>query len=69
MATDCTGITSVMRQADLGYMDQWADLLDEIRQADPHLQGELFKREWQVGGAPYEVRPATLAGTKTTAQA
>jgi phage gp29-like protein len=50
-------ITSVLRSADLGYMDQWADLLDEVRQADPHLHSELFKRERRVAGAKYEIRP------------
>lgn len=51
-------ISGILRNADIGYMDQWADLLDEIRQNDPHLQCELGKRESQVAGAPIEIRPA-----------
>lgn len=49
-------ITSVMLSADQGRMDRWADLLDEIRQGDPHLHGDLSKRELSVSGATYEVR-------------
>lgn len=50
-------ITSVLRGAELGYMDRVADLLDEVRQLDAHLQAELFKRERAVSGAPYKVTP------------
>jgi phage gp29-like protein len=50
-------ISSVQRMADIGYMHQWADLLTEARAADPHMHGELAKREARVSGAPIEVRP------------
>lgn len=50
-------ITSVLRSAEQGYMDRVADLLDEVRQLDAHLQAELFKRERAVSGAPFKVVP------------
>lgn len=49
-------ITAVMRDADSGRMARYADLLDEIRQGDPHLHGDLSKRELSVAGAPFELR-------------
>lgn len=49
-------ITAVMREADHGTMWRYADLLDEIRQGDPHLHGDLAKRELTVAGASYELR-------------
>lgn len=58
-------ISAVMRQADLGYMNLYADLLDEARQADPHMHGVLQKRELRVAGAPREVRPGEGKGRKT----
>jgi len=61
-------ITGVLRNAELGYMDRLADLLDEVRQLDAHLQGELFKRERAVSGAPYKVVPhGTTAKAKAAA--
>ena len=59
-------ITAVLRDADLGNMWGYADLLDEIRQGDPHLHGDLTKRELTVSGADYEVRLPTTATTSTT---
>lgn len=50
-------ITAAMRRADQGYLDTYADLLDEVRQGDPHLHGDLSKREWTLAGAEYELRP------------
>ena len=58
-------ITGVMRRADTGYMDSLADLLDEARQADPHLHGDLAKREWTIAGAEYELRPVEGAPKRT----
>ena len=49
-------ITAVLREADVGSMWDYADLLDEIRQGDPHLHGDLQKRELAVSGADYELR-------------
>jgi phage gp29-like protein len=49
-------ITSAQRDADTGRMASWADLLDEVRQGDPHLHGDLAKREQSVSGADYELR-------------
>lgn len=54
-------ITAVLRDADLGNMWGYADLLDEIRQGDPHLHGDLTKRELTVSGADYEIRLPTTA--------
>lgn len=62
-------ITSVLREADLGRMHLWADLLDEIRQGDPHLQGDLAKRELSVAGAEYELRLPATAGKRAGANA
>jgi len=62
-------ISAVMRMADLGYMHTYADLLDEVRQADPHMQGILQKRELRVAGAAYEVRPGEGKGRKTQREA
>lgn len=55
-------ITAVQREADTGRMASSADLLDEVRQGDPHLHGDLAKREQAVHGAEYELRlPATAS--------
>lgn len=55
-------ITAVQREADTGRMASWADLLDEVRQGDPHLHGDLAKREQAISGAEYELRlPATAS--------
>lgn len=54
-------ITDILRRADEGYMDRIADLLDEVRETDPHLHSVLFKREAQVAGAEWEIRPAKKA--------
>lgn len=60
-------ITSVQREADMGRMARWADLLDEIRQGDPHLHGDLSKRELSVAGAEWEVRlPASASKREGT---
>lgn len=61
-------VTSVLQRADLGYMDRLADLLDEIRETDAHLQSVLFKREAQVAGAEWEVRPGADGGPKGKAK-
>ena len=50
-------ITAVNRAADSGRMAAYADLLDELRAADPHLDGVLFKRCSRVAGARWEVAP------------
>jgi phage gp29-like protein len=54
-------ISGVLRRADDGQMDTLADMLDEVRETDPHLHAVLFKREAQVAGAPWEIRPARRA--------
>lgn len=49
-------ITAAQREADTGAMAAWADMLDEARQGDLHLHGDLAKRELALAGAPYEIR-------------
>lgn len=49
--------TAVLAMADLGYMWQIADLLDEVREKDLHLQSVLQKRELFVAGSEWEIRP------------
>lgn len=53
-------LTTAMRNADVGYMTPFVDLLDEIRETDPHLHAVLCKREWTVAGADWELRPAAV---------
>lgn len=53
-------LTTAMRNADVGYMAPMADLLDEMRETDPHLHSVLGKREWTVAAADWEVRPASV---------
>lgn len=50
-------VSSVLADADQGRMDRFADLLDEVRETDLHLQAVLAKREAQVAGAAWEIRP------------
>lgn len=54
-------VSGVLRAADLGLLYRQADLLDEVRERDGHLQSVLGKREQAVAGAAWELRPA--AGT------
>lgn len=53
-------LTTAMRNADVGYMTPFVDLLDELRETDPHLHAVLGKREWTVAGADWEIRPASV---------
>ena len=62
-------ITAVMREADTGRMVGWADLLDEVRQGDPHLQCDLGKRELSVAGAEFEIRLPPGASKREGAKA
>ncbi len=48
-------VTGALNAANLGYMYQLVDMLDELRETDPHLHAVLFKREWQVAGAALEI--------------
>lgn len=51
-------LTAALRGADLGVMYQLADLLDEVRETDPHVQAVLSRREQSVAGAGWELRPS-----------
>lgn len=62
-------MTAVLRNADIGYLYDLADLLDELRETDPHLHAELFKREAAVAGAEWELRPPEGSGDAGTAVA
>ncbi len=53
----------------MGRMCRWADLLDEVRQGDPHLHGDLSKRELSVAGAEYEIRLPDGASKRDGARA
>lgn len=57
-------LTAAMQSADTGYLYALADILDELRETDPHLHAELFKREAQVAGAPWELRPPEDSGAE-----
>lgn len=54
-------VTPILREADLGYLWRQADLLDEVREVDGHLQGVLGKREDRVAGTTWvlEAPPGT----------
>lgn len=55
-------ITGVLAMADQGYLWSLADLLEECRQRDGHLHGDLQKRELRVAGAEWELRPPEGSG-------
>ena len=55
-------ITAAQRMGDTGYLYQFIDILDELRESDPHLHAELFKREAMVAGAEWELRPPEDSG-------
>jgi phage gp29-like protein len=50
-------VSSIFRSADAGHLYELADLLDEVRETDPHLHGVLAKRELVIAGAPWACRP------------
>lgn len=49
-------ITNVLKQADIGYFWEQADLFDEAREKDTHLHTVLAKREDAIAGAEWELR-------------
>jgi phage gp29-like protein len=55
-------VTAALSQAELGYMWQQADLLDEVRERDGHLHAELQKRELRVSGSAWELTPPEGSG-------
>ena len=55
-------LTAIQRQADIGYLYQWVDALDELREADPHLHAELFRREAMVAGAAWDLEAPEDSG-------
>lgn len=57
-------VTSILQQADQGYLWGLADVLEECRERDGHLHCELAKREERVAGAPWELRPPEGSGAK-----
>lgn len=57
-------ITAVLAMADQGYLWSLADLLEECRQRDGHLHGDLQKRELRVSGAEWELRPPEGSGAR-----
>lgn len=57
-------ITGILAQADQGYLWALADLLEECRQRDGHLHGDLQRREMRVAGAQWELRPPEASGAR-----
>ena len=57
-------VTTVLGLADQGFMYAQADLLDECRERDGHLQCETQKREARVAGAPWELVPPPGSGKR-----
>lgn len=52
-----TSVASALRQAELGYMSRYSDLLSECREKVPHLQTVLATRELSIAGCPWVVEP------------
>jgi phage gp29-like protein len=50
-------VTNALNLANIGWMYQLADLLDEMRATDTHLHSVLYKAEWEVAGADWEIHP------------
>lgn len=50
-------VSSILRRADTGYVDQLIDLENESRQKDCHLQSILGTREQAVAGLGFEIVP------------
>lgn len=48
-------VSSILREADTGYVARLIDLENEARQRDCHLQSILATREQAVAGLPFEV--------------
>lgn len=49
--------SSAVQIANYGMLYLLADILDECRETDPHLQSILSKRESAVAGAPWSIAP------------
>lgn len=57
-------VSSIIRDADSGYMWRLIDLGNEARQKDCHLQSVLYTRESALAGLDWEVRPSKKPGRK-----
>lgn len=51
-------VSGILRTADFGDLQRLADLLDEVREKDGHLQSVLSKRAGAVSGSPWELQPS-----------
>jgi phage gp29-like protein len=60
-------VTPILSQAELGYLWCQADLLDEIRDTDLHLQGVLYKREQRIAGAEWTLEAPEGSGDEGAA--
>lgn len=58
-----TRVANIMRDADGGYTTGWHDLLNEVRQKSPVLQGLLGARENALTSRPWCVHPWKAQGT------
>lgn len=50
-------VSSILRQADIGYMWRYVDLCNELRQKDGHLQSVLQTRELALTGLEWQILP------------
>ena len=57
-------VSSVLQNADAGFLYLLADILDECRERDGHLHAELQKRELRVAGAEWEMMPPEGSGQR-----
>ena len=55
-------VSTIIRQADTGYIYRLVDLANESRQKDCHLQGVLNTRETALSGLDFNIDPAIKMG-------
>lgn len=52
-------LTTLLKEADIGYIERQAELFQEIEEKDLHLQSVIQTRKLAVAGLEWEVHPAT----------
>lgn len=57
-------VSSILRQADIGYMWRYVDLCNELRQKDCHLQSVLQTRELALTGLEWQILPFKIQNAK-----
>lgn len=58
-------VSSILRQADIGYMWRYVDLCNELRQKDGHLQSVLQTRELALTGLEWQILPFKTQSAKS----